>query len=120
MNAKGLLRAELEGLALDSEQIDLICELVDRINRQCDEERKVKQMEGIKKAKESGVALGRPKLQMPENFEELLREWESGNLKADMAARACGMGISTFYRRVRSYKDEKKEIVLNKTDISPN
>lgn len=120
MNGKGLLRKELEKLTLSSEQIDLICELVERINKQYEEERRTKQMDGIKKAKERGVALGRPKLQMPENFEELLREWENGNLKADIAARACGMGVSTFYRYVRSHKNKKKGSVVDKKGYSSN
>lgn len=68
-----------------------------------------KQMQGIQKARDKGVTLGRPKLDLPTNFEEIKREWENGNIKVDMAARCCGMGISTFYRRVKGNADEKRD-----------
>ena len=68
-----------------------------------------KQMQGIQKARDKGVTLGRPKLEAPANFEEIKREWESGNMRVDMAARCCGMGISTFYRRVNGGKNEKRD-----------
>lgn len=106
-NIEFVFREKLKELLNDQETVDAVCHLYEWTRQTEEEERKVRQMEGIKKAKESGIALGRPRLQIPDNFEELLEEWENGNLKADMAARVCGMGISTFYRRVRMYKDEK-------------
>ena len=112
---KDLVLKALSDEVTDMEQAEKICNMLVELSKQCEDERRTRQMEGIKRARESGVALGRPRLQMPDNFEELLEEWENGIIKADMAARACGMGISTFYRRVRKYKDEKN-LELNKQE----
>lgn len=73
-----------------------------------EEECKKRQKEGMQKARESGVVLGRPKIRMPERFDQIVEEWEKGNVKAAMAAQLCGMGVSTFYRRARDYRDERK------------
>lgn len=81
--------------------------VLEKLSAICTEESRKKQIKGIKKAKESGVALGRPKIETPDNFEELMKEWERGNIRAEMAARICGMGISTFYRKVRCHRDKK-------------
>lgn len=91
----------------DSEIVTVFVQVLEKLSTQYLEENRKKQIEGIQKAKESGVALGRPKIEMPDNFEELLKEWKEGNIRAEMAARICGMGISTFYRKVRCYKDKE-------------
>lgn len=98
----------------DREAAEKICELFEGISNSEKNKRCLKQKEGIKKARESGVALGRPKLKVPDNFEHILAEWDKGGIRAETAAKACGMGISTFYRRARNYLSEKrKEVVDN-------
>lgn len=105
MSARLMLKKELENLMLNPEQVKQICELFDKINHQEEEERKLKQMEGIKKAKEEGRRLGRPKLPEPEDFNTIVKAWEDKEITASMGAKLCGMGVSTFYRRVNSFKD---------------
>lgn len=109
------LKEKLYDCLQDEEKAEAVLGIIEQFEMEEDRKRLMKQREGIKRARESGVALGRPKLKVPDNFEELLEEWENGIIKADMAARACGMGISTFYRRVRKYKDEKN-LELNKQE----
>lgn len=98
-----LLTRELE----DLETAERICRILEELSIREKCEKRLKQIEGIRKAKEKGVALGRPRLKAPDNFENIIEEWEQGNLRAIAAARACGMGISTFYRRARVYLNKK-------------
>lgn len=107
------LKEKLYDCLQDEEKAEAVFGIIEQFETEEDRKRLMKQKEGIKRAKESGVALGRPRLQIPDNFEEIMGEWEKGNLKAFVAARACGMGISTFYRYVRSYKNKKKRCSSN-------
>lgn len=95
----------------DFETAEKICRVLEKLSSQEKQKKRMKQIEGIKKARENGVALGRPTLQVPDNFEQLLEEWEAGRLKAGTAAKACGIGISTFYRRARNYRTGKWKIM---------
>lgn len=71
-----------------------------RLRREC-------QKEGIKKARKKGVSFGRPKIQEPENFTKICEQYIKGEITAVSGAELCRMGISTFYRRVRDYRDRK-------------
>lgn len=64
-----------------------------------------RQMNGIRKAKEEGKALGRPRLREPKDFQEIAVEWSKKKISAAEGARLCNMGVSTFYRRMRDWKD---------------
>lgn len=92
----------------DQKAAEQICELFERASRSEKAERCLRQKEGIQRARESGVALGRPRLEVPDNFVQLLEEWKKGELRAATAAKACGIGVSTFYRRARMYLNERK------------
>ena len=58
---------------------------------------RMRQAEGIAAAKARGVKFGRPKKPLPENFEEVRREWCEKKLSLHEAAQMCGMPESTFY-----------------------
>lgn len=63
-----------------------------------------RQSEGIRVAKENGVQFGRPKNELPDNFDEVCQMWIQGKITVDMGAVRCGMTHSTFYRRVTERK----------------
>ena len=65
------------------------------------EDRRKKQAEGIAKAKAEGVAFGRKRNPLPDNFEEARLLWRSHKLKMKDAAERCGMAPSTFYGAVQ-------------------
>ena len=68
-----------------------------------------RQAEGIAAAKARGVQLGRPRRELPENFERILKEWRGKRLTLHSAAQACGMPETTFYNAVvRAEKKEKE------------
>ncbi len=68
-----------------------------------------RQLEGIRAARESGVKFGRPKVSLPENFSEAVREWEAGRISVEDAMRRCNMTPATFYRKLRQYRSLGEE-----------
>lgn len=102
-----LLREKLEKILADPVQVEEICVLFESLDRLDEEERRRRQMEGIRKAQEEGKKLGRPKIKEPEDFFRIAEAWERKEISAPEAARMCGMGTSTFYRRIRSAKDSR-------------
>lgn len=67
-----------------------------------------RQAEGIAAAKAKGVRFGRTPKPLPENFEEVYRQWSHGDITGAAAARVCGMPLSTFrYRAARFEVDGK-------------
>lgn len=63
-----------------------------------------RQKEGIETAKKKGVQFGRPAKEYPENWDELVVQFENGEISANEAADACGITASTFYRRLKKIK----------------
>lgn len=66
-------------------------------------EREMKQQEGIRKAKERGVPLGRPTKELPQNFKEIYDRYAAGEISAAQAAGECEMSVSSFYRKCKGY-----------------
>ena len=63
-----------------------------------------RQAEGIRAAKAKGVRFGRPPMLLPENFYEIYLRWKNGELTNAMAAKECGMPVSSFRYRAKTYK----------------
>lgn len=97
----------------NKEKVEKICKLIEVRDEEEKEWRRNIQKEGIQKAKEKGVSLGRPKINLPENFEEICTKYKEGKLSAQDGASLCNMGISTFYRRIRDYEEEKMDMELS-------
>lgn len=57
-----------------------------------------RQAEGIASAKQAGKHLGRPVTIKPENWEEVIKLWENGNISAKEAMNRTGVKKSTFYK----------------------
>ncbi|MCL2188047.1 MAG: recombinase family protein [Defluviitaleaceae bacterium] len=66
-----------------------------------------RQAEGITAAKERGVQFGRPIKKPPENFAEVVAQWEEGVLTFEEALVQTGLTKSTFYRRLRELRSIK-------------
>lgn len=62
-----------------------------------------RQAEGIAAAKKRGVKFGRPIKEMPENFAEIISQWNRKEITMEEISRLYGMSESTFYRRLREY-----------------
>lgn len=63
-----------------------------------------RQAQGIAAAKARGVHFGRREIEMPDNFEQIVKAWESGEITIQDALGQCGVAVATFYRRVRDYR----------------
>ena len=59
---------------------------------------KQRQAEGIASAKAKGKHLGRPKFELPENWNEIMRKWRAGEIETKTAIQMTGMKRSTFYK----------------------
>ena len=68
-----------------------------------------RQAQGIAAAKARGVHFGRREIEMPDNFEQIVKAWESGQITIQEALGQCGVAEATFYRRLRYYKFIKEK-----------
>ena len=60
-----------------------------------------RQAEGIAAAKARGVHMGRPVIEAPPGFEQVVKSWEKKEITMEEATKRCGMSETTFYRRRR-------------------
>ena len=68
-----------------------------------------RQAEGIAAARRRGVKFGGPVIKPPENFAEVVKQWERGNLPIKNLLEQTGLKESTFYRRLRELRTAKKK-----------
>ena len=68
-----------------------------------------RQAEGIAAAKKRGVKFGRPAKKIPENFGEIVRQWDRKEITITEIKEKYHMSEATFYRRLREYKTEHKD-----------
>ena len=83
---------------------DLVLQILSYVaNKERDNIRK-RQAEGIAAARVRGVRFGRPQKQLPDNFGELVKRWESKQIKTAAILELCNMSRSAFYTKLREYK----------------
>ena len=68
---------------------------------------KERQKEGLELAKKKGKKLGRPKIEMPSNFEEIYDRWKKGELTAKKSMEILELKKTVFYEMVKSYEKNK-------------
>ena len=68
-----------------------------------------RQAEGIAAAKARGVRFGRTPKPLPDNFEEVYRRWEKGEITGAAAARECSIPLSTFRYRAKRFESDRKQ-----------
>lgn len=61
-----------------------------------------RQREGIDAAKAKGKHLGRPKLELPDNYDEVINLWQNNEITAHQAYTMLGVSKSAFYKWVSS------------------
>jgi len=67
-----------------------------------------RQSEGIAAARARGIHLGRPIKKPPENFGELVKQWERGKLPLSEILKQTDFKVATFYNRLREHRQDKK------------
>lgn len=76
---------------------DIVLTLLSYVSENERDNIKKRQAEGIAAAKKRGVKFGRPRVELPENFEEVCTEWKRRKITIKEAAKLCGISSSTFY-----------------------
>ena len=87
---------------------DLVLQILSFVAQSEREKIRERQKQGIAAAKARGVRFGRPEKVPPENFPELVKQWESKKLPLQDLLKQCGMSEATFYRRLRELRMLRK------------
>ncbi|MCL2194331.1 MAG: recombinase family protein [Oscillospiraceae bacterium] len=83
---------------------DIVLQLLSYCAQKERESIRQRQADGIAAAKQRGVRFGRPNAELPDNFGELVRQWERGALSLDDILLRYGVGCSTFYKHLALHK----------------
>jgi len=83
---------------------DLVLQILSFVAQSERETIKKRQAEGITAAKARGVRFGRPEKKAPDNFGELVKEWEHGKMPLENILKICNMKETTFYKRLSEYR----------------
>lgn len=89
---------------------DLVLQILSFVAQSERENIRKRQEEGIAAAKERGIQFGRPMLEEPSDFEEIVHAWECKQITAQEAVLRSRMSKSTFYRRLKSYALRQKKV----------
>ena len=80
---------------------DLVLQILSFVAQNERENIRKRQAQGIAVAKAQGVKFGRPEIMLPENFGELVREWEKKRLPLSEVLNVCKISEAIFYRKLR-------------------
>ena len=83
---------------------DLVSQILSFVAQNERENIRKRHAQGIAVAKAQGVKFGRPEIMLPENFGELVREWEKKRLPLSEVLNVCKISEATFYRKLREYR----------------
>ncbi len=88
---------------------DLVLQILSFVAQSERESIKKRQSEGIAAARARGVRFGRPEKQMPDNFPQLVCEWERKHITLTQLLSQCeDLSEATFYRRLLKIRLEKE------------
>lgn len=83
--------------------------LIEVLSSMAEQERltiRKRQQEGIDAAKQKGKHLGRPRIQISENFQEVYDQWKRKEITAKKAMEQLEISASSFYRLVKRYEEQ--------------
>ena len=84
---------------------DLVLQIFSYVAQKERENIKRRQAEGIAAAKKRGVKFGRKPILKPDNFPEVIKEWQEGKLSGRKAAKKLGVSHTTFHRWIKDSKE---------------
>lgn len=88
---------------------DLVLQILSFVAQNERENIRKRQEQGIAAARAKGIHFGRPMKTVPDNFGELVTQWEKKQLPLKSVLAECQMSKATFYRRLREYRLIKGE-----------
>ena len=80
---------------------DLVLQILSFVAQTERETIRSRQAQGIVAAKKRGVKFGRPKKELPANFNNVVEKWRRKELSSRQAAQECGMPLSTFRSKAK-------------------
>ena len=83
---------------------DIVLGLLSFVAQQEREFIRQRQKEGINNAMNKGVKFGRPKINKPENFDEIVEKWERKEIKTKEAMQVLNLKPNTFYNLINQIK----------------
>ena len=83
---------------------DLVLQILSFVAENERENIRTRQEQGIAAAKKRGVRFGRPESAVPDDFQDIVKAWERGNMKLGEVLELCQMSKSTFYRKLRKMR----------------
>ena len=83
---------------------DIVLQILSFVAQSERENIRKRQVEGIAAARTRGVKFGRPIKKPPEDFGELVKRWERGNMVMWDVLERTGLKEATFYRRLRELR----------------
>lgn len=92
---------------------DIVLQLLSFVAENERENIRTRQAEGIEAAKKRGVVFGRPKKELPEDFEIICMKWLRKELTTVEAMERTNLKQSTFYNKVRELKRKNNFNDLN-------
>jgi len=83
---------------------DLVLQILSFVAQNERENIKKRQAQGIAAAKAKGVKFGRPEVPVPDEFGEMIKQWEKKQIPLSQILNVCNMSEATFYRKLREYR----------------
>ena len=87
---------------------NIVFELLSYMAEKEREKIRQRQAEGIKALKDrnGGKGIGRPKTDIPNNFEEVYNSWKAGSITAKVAMEQLNLKRTTFYKLVKEHEEK--------------
>lgn len=87
---------------------NIVFELLSYMAEKEREKIRQRQAEGIKalKDKNNGKGIGRPKTDVPSNFDEVYKQWKAGSITAKAAMEQLGLKRTTFYKLAKEHEEK--------------
>lgn len=63
-----------------------------------------RQREGIALAKKKGIYKGRKRIELPENYSEVMKKWSKREINSKTAMNLLGLKSTKFYEFLKEYK----------------
>ena len=100
-----LLDTRIEGKTLVGKFIsDIVLQVLSFVAQNERETMRIRQAEGIKTAKARGVKFGRPRINLPSDFELVAKQYLKKEITNKKACEILGMTRGTFFRYMKELK----------------
>lgn len=98
------LWADLYNIIGDRDKTDAVLAVLQEHEAKEKKRRLQRQRQGLEKAVEAGVKLGRPKSPMPKSLPRVIADYETGKISSKEAAGKLGVALGTYYKYLKKYK----------------